>query len=288
MEEVKKVPVKRSYRASLFEMIFRNKKELLELYNAVNGTKYTDPDQLEINTLKNAIYMSMYNDVSFIIDSRLSLYEHQSTYNPNLPLRFLFYISDLYSVITRDRNLYGEKKVMLPTPNFLIFFNGCKNLPERMELNLSDLYEIPDLEPSLELKAVMLNINPGKNEALKEACKTLKDYAEYTWRVSHYAETMPLEDAVEQAIEECIQEGILAEFLSKNRSEAKSVSIYEYDEARHMRQTREEGREEGREEERLRINSMIQKLVAQNRVEDIVKAASDPKYQEQLLNEFGL
>ena len=167
MEEVKKVPVKRSYRASLFEMIFRNKKELLELYNAVNGTKYTDPDQLEINTLKNAIYMSMYNDVSFIIDSRLSLYEHQSTYNPNLPLRFLFYISDLYSVITRDRNLYGEKKVMLPTPNFLIFFNGCKNLPERMELNLSDLYEIPDLEPSLELKAVMLNINPGKNEALK-------------------------------------------------------------------------------------------------------------------------
>ncbi len=184
MEEVKKVPVKRSYRASLFEMIFRNKKELLELYNAVNGTKYTDPD----------------------------------------------------------------------------------------------------LEPSLELKAVMLNINPGKNEALKEACKTLKDYAEYTWRVSQYAETMPLEDAVEQAIEECIQEGILAEFLSKNRSEAKSVSIYEYDEARHMRQTREEGREE----ERLRINSMIQKLVAQNRVEDIIKAASDPKYQEQLLNEFGL
>lgn len=210
MKKVKKVPVKRTYRACLFEMIFRNKKELLELYNAVNGTKYTDPDQLEVNTLKNVIYMSMYNDVSFIIDSRLSLYEHQSTYNPNLPLQFLFYISDLY--------------------------------------------EIPDLEPSLELKAVMLNINPGKNEALKEASKTLKDYVEYTWRVSQYAETMPLEDAVEQAIVECIQEWILADFLSKNRAEAKSVSIYEYDEARHMRQTKEEGREEGREEERLRIN----------------------------------
>lgn len=153
-----------------------------------------------------------------------------------------------------------------------------------MELSLSDLYEIPELDPSLELKAMLLNINPGKNEVLKEACRALKDYAEYTWRVRKYAEEMMLEEAVEKAIEECIEEGIMAEFLSENRAEAKSVSIYEYDEEKHMRQTREEGREEGKE----CINSLNRKLLEQDRIRDIMKAAMDAEYQEQLLKEFEL
>ena len=106
----KNTNVRRDYKARLFEMIFREKEELLGLYNAVNGTTYSNPDELEINTLENAIYLSMHNDVSFIIDSRLSLYEHQSTYSPNLPLRYLFYVSDLYSKMTKDSNLYGSRK----------------------------------------------------------------------------------------------------------------------------------------------------------------------------------
>ena len=97
-------------------MLYRDKKELLELYNAVNSTNYTDPEALEINTLENAIYLSMHNDISFVIDSRLSLYEHQSTYSPNLPLRYLMYVSDLYSKITKDANLYGSKAVKIPPP----------------------------------------------------------------------------------------------------------------------------------------------------------------------------
>ena len=106
----KKANVRRDYKARLFEMIFREKENLLGLYNAVNGTHYSDPNELEINTLENAIYLSMHNDVSFIIDSRPSLYEHQSTYSPNLPLRYLFYVSDLYSKMTKDSNLYGSRK----------------------------------------------------------------------------------------------------------------------------------------------------------------------------------
>ena len=90
-----KQTVKRNYKARLFEMIFQNKRELLELYNAVNGTDYRNPEELEINTLENAIYLSMHNDISFIIDSRLSLYEHQSTYSPNLPLRYLMYVMNV-------------------------------------------------------------------------------------------------------------------------------------------------------------------------------------------------
>ena len=109
-----------------------------------------------------------------------------------------------------------------------------------------DAYSVKEENPALELTAVMLNINRGHNEKLKGLCKSLKDYSEYTARVREYADTMPISEAVEQAICECIQEGILAEFLKQNRAEAKQVSIYEYDEEKHMRQEREASWEEGR------------------------------------------
>ena len=235
----------RMYKSRIFAMLFSDRNELLKLYNAINGTSYDDPDLLQVNTLENAIYMSMQNDVSFIIEMRLNLYEHQSTYSPNLPVRYLLYVADVYSDYTKDMNLYGTKAVKLPTPKFVIFYNGQAEQPDRKELKLSELFSIPDADPSLELKAVMLNINKGHNRKLMETCRTLEDYAEYTFRVREYAAEMPLDTAVEQAITECISEGILADFLRKNRAEAKKVSIYEYDEERHMRQTREEGMEEG-------------------------------------------
>lgn len=235
----------RMYKSRIFAMLFSDRNELLKLYNAINGTSYDDPDLLQVNTLENAVYMSMQNDVSFIIDMRLNLYEHQSTYSPNLPVRYLLYVADVYSDYTKDMNLYGTKAVKLPTPRFVIFYNGQAEQPDRKELKLSELFSIPDAYPSLELKAVMLNINKGHNRKLMETCRTLQDYAEYTFRVREYAAEMPLDLAVEQAITECISEGILADFLRKNRAEAKKVSIYEYDEERHMRQTREEGMEEG-------------------------------------------
>ena len=235
----------RMYKSRIFAMLFSDRNELLKLYNAINGTSYDDPDLLQVNTLENAVYMSMQNDVSFIIDMRLNLYEHQSTYSPNLPVRYLLYVADVYSDYTTDMNLYGTKAVKLPTPRFVIFYNGQAEQPDRKELKLSELFSIPDADPSLELKAVMLNINKGHNRKLMETCRTLQDYAEYTFRVREYAAEMPLDLAVEQAITECISEGILADFLRKNRAEAKKVSIYEYDEERHMRQTREEGMEEG-------------------------------------------
>ena len=239
------LPANRIYKSRIFAMLFSDRNELLKLYNAINGTSYDDPQLLQINTLENAVYMSMQNDVSFIIDMRLNLYEHQSTYSPNLPVRYLLYVADVYSDYTKDMNLYGSRAVQLPTPKFVIFYNGEAEQPDRKELKLSELFTIPEPDPSLELKAVMLNINKGHNRKLMETCKTLQDYAEYTSRVRTYAAEMSLDEAVERAITECIREGILADFLKKNRAEAKKVSIYEYDEERHMRQTREEGIEDG-------------------------------------------
>ena len=268
-EEEKMYPVpNRNYKSSIFTMLFSDKRELLGLYNAVSGKDYKDPGLLEVNTLENAIYMAIKNDLSFVIDSQLSLYEHQSTYSPNLPLRMLLYLADLYADMTKNENLYGKKKVKIPPPQFIIFYNGVERQPDRRILRLSDLYEVEEEEHKLELEAVMLNVNAGHNRELLQSCKTLADYAEYTACIRKYAEEMDTEDAVECAIVECIQEGILEEFLRKNRAEAKRMSIYEYDQARHIRQEREdaweegwsEGRNEGRQEEKRRVAARLAEM----------------------------
>lgn len=274
----------RLYKTRMFEMIFSNRQELLELYNAVNQTNYKNPDELEINTLENAIYLSMHNDLSFVIDSRLSLYEHQSTWNPNIPLRCLMYISDLYSGMTKDENLYGSKVVKLPAPRFLVFYNGVEKRPEKEILKLSDAYLVAEENPALELKAEFLNINPGNNKILLKTCKTLNDYAEYTYKVREYAKTMDISDAVEKAITECIREGILADFLKQNKAEAKKMSIYEYDEERQRRFDREEGREEGE----TRILTLINKLIVDERIEELNRIGYDKQMKESLYKEYGI
>ena len=238
--------VNRTFKSTLFIMLFEDKKNLLELYNAITGKHYADPELLEINTLENAIYMSMKNDVSFLIDGRLSLYEHQSTKNPNLPLRFLLYISHLYSRLTVKENLYGETIVQIPAPEFLIFYNGKEKMPERQILKLSDMYSVQDGQPKLELEATLLNISGSNNQKLKEACRTLGEYAIYTDKIRAYTEEMELPEAVDRAMDECIREDVLREFLMKHRAEARAMSIFEYDQERHMQQEREAGIEKGR------------------------------------------
>ena len=239
------LPVNRIYKDRLYKMIFNDKSELLKLYNAINGTHYDDPAMLTITTLDNAIYMTMENDLSFIIDMRLALYEQQSTVNPNLPLRFLMYIADIYSAYVKDMNIYSSKKLQIPLPSFVIFYNGVQSQPDRAEFLLSELFHPTSNEPALELKTVMLNINKGHNQELMNACHTLRDYSEYVARIRTYSGKMPLADAVEKTITECIQENILQDFLLKNRAEAKAMSIYEYDEEKTMRMFRKETLEDG-------------------------------------------
>lgn len=269
----------RLYKSRLFVMIFENKEKLLELYNAVSGRNYEDPDLLEINTLDNAIYMSMKNDISFLIDARLSLYEHQSTYSPNLPLRFLLYLADLYSDMTYDTNLYGSKMIKIPAPRFVVFYNGQQEQPDRRILKLSDLYTKED-EHALELEVLMLNINKGHNRELLEASHTLWEYAEYTGRVREYARKDTIERAVERAVSECIQEGILKEFLEKNKAEAMKVSIYEYDEERHIRQEREDAWEEGEQagEKKILKNQIQKKLAKGKTVSEIADDLEEEEY----------
>ena len=271
------LPVNRIYKDRLYKMIFNDKSELLKLYNAINGTHYDDPAMLTITTLDNAIYMTMENDLSFIIDMRLALYEQQSTVNPNLPLRFLMYITDIYSAYTKDMNIYGSKKVQIPLPSFVIFYNGVKSQPDRTEFLLSELFHPTPDQPALELTAVMLNINKGHNQELMNACHTLRDYSEYVARIRTYSAEMPLTDAVEKAITECIHENILRDFLLKNRAEAKAMSIYEYDEEKTLRMFREEGYEDG--ERNGKIQATIEMCLEFNLSSDAIVQKLMTKFQ---------
>lgn len=271
------LPVNRIYKDRLYKMIFNDKSELLKLYNAINGTHYDDPAMLTITTLDNAIYMTMENDLSFIIDMRLALYEQQSTVNPNLPLRFLMCITDIYSAYTKDMNIYGSKKVQIPLPSFVIFYNGVKSQPDRTEFFLSELFHPTTDQPALELKAVMLNINKGHNQELMNACHTLRDYSEYVARIRTYSAEMPLTDAVEKAITECIHENILRDFLLKNRAEAKAMSIYEYDEEKTLRMFREEGYEDG--ERNGKIQATIEMCLEFNLSSDAIVQKLMTKFQ---------
>ena len=271
------LPVNRIYKDRLYKMIFNDKSELLKLYNAINGTHYDDPAMLTITTLDNAIYKTMENDLSFIIDMRLALYEQQSTVNTNLPLRFLMYITDIYSAYTKDMNIYGSKKVQIPLPSFVIFYNGVKSQPDRTEFLLSELFHPTTDQPALELKAVMLNINKGHNQELMNACHTLRDYSEYVARIRTYSAEMPLTDAVEKAITECIHENILRDFLLKNRAEAKAMSIYEYDEEKTLRMFREEGYEDG--ERNGKIQATIEMCLEFNLSSDAIVQKLMTKFQ---------
>ncbi|MGF0032223.1 hypothetical protein ACQRBN_04565 [Bariatricus sp. SGI.154] len=290
----------RAYKDRIFRMIFKEKKELLELYNAMNGTEYTKEEDLTVTTLENALYIGMKNDVSFVLYDKLTLYEHQSTQNPNMPLRDLFYVANVYSNLTRDDNLYSSTRVKIPEPRFVVFYNGTEEMEERQVFRLSDLYETRSDDPNLELKVTELNINPGHNEELMEKCRTLREYMILVDRIRRYSQETPFAEAVERAVDECIREGILEEFLRKNRSEVISVSIFEYDEERHLQQEREEawakgreagrelGREEGRELGEKRINMLHDYLIKGNRIEDLRRSIVDVEYQEQLMEEYGI
>ena len=243
----------RNYRDTLFRMLYRNKKRLLSLFNAVNGTHYDNPDDLTITTLEGVLYLGMKNDVSCIIDMMMQLYEHQSTVNPNMPLRNLFYVSDLLQkyIYEEGLDIYSRKQIKIPTPKFVVFYNGDEEQPERKEIRLSKAFSANTGETNMELVVLQININKGQNEELKAACKTLQDYAEFTERAREHRKEMELEDAIRTTIDECIRDGILKDFLLKNKAEVYHMCLYEFDVELHERVLREEEREEGRIEGRL-------------------------------------
>ena len=274
--------VQRNYKDTVFRMLFGEKENLLSLYNALNSTAYTDITDLEITTLENAVYMNYKNDISFVFDFELLLYEHQSTLNPNMPLRDLLYVTKVIQNRIKGENLYSKSLVKIPAPRFIVFYNGTDLQPEQQILHLSDAFEKEQEHPSLELTVVVYNINWGHNSELLDACRLLKEYAQYVAQVRTYAKEMDFPKAVERAVNYCIRNGILSDFLSKNRAEVIAVSIFEYDEEKHMKSEREEGLKTGLDN----LSLLLKSLMETGKTEELQRVLSDKEYREQLYWEY--
>ncbi len=262
MDEEKK-DINEEHKDRLFKFIFGNpehKAWTLDLYNAVNGSSYTDPEDIQITTIDDVVYMKMKNDVSFLIDNIMSFYEAQSTFNPNMPMRFLIYAGMVYSKLILedfDFNLYSYKQQKAPTPRCVCFYNGIPNKPDEMLLYLKDSFE-PDSDPDIEVKVRMININYGHNKELMEACRPIKDYAFFIDRIRSYRKNdYSMEQAVDSALEDMPEDSVIKPFLIRNKAEVRRMCLTEYNEERTLAQTRKEaftdGREEGIEIGALRI-----------------------------------
>lgn len=243
----------RKYKDELFRFIFHDKRDLLSLYNAVNGTDYKNPDDLEINTLENVIYLKMKNDLSFLIGASMNLYEHQSTWNPNMPLRGLLYFAELYEryINSMGYRLSGNTRIPLPFPNYIVFYNGLEKEAEQMELRLSEAFEVgkEGADPALECRALILNINSGHNRGLMEKCQRLQEYAQFISEIrKNLQRGMVLEKALSQAIEYCLGHGILTDILRRSQAEVRRMLLEEYDEKAEREYLRKEAIEEGRKE----------------------------------------
>lgn len=240
----------RTYKDRLFIRIFEHKEDLLSLYNAVNGSDYQNPDELEITTLDNAIYMRMKNDISFLIDGYMSLYEHQSTFNPNMPLRDCLYMLQIYQnyIDSQELDLYSSVLLKIPTPRLVVFYNGQEKMrnEEMCILRLSDSYEKPEKEPALECRVQVINVNYGKNRDMMEKCPKLYEYSYLVAKIrENQANGKTLEGAISAALEDCLAQGYLTELLTTYRREVTGMLLYEYDERKHLKNTYEEGIQKG-------------------------------------------
>ena len=227
----------------VFKYLFgnpENREWTLALYNAVNGSSYENADDIQYNTIEDAVYLGMRNDVSFIIVEELHLWEHQSTYNPNMPMRFLLYAAKLYEKYIADSDYYPYSSVLQPAPRpkCVCFYNGTANQPERKILRLSEAF---GGECDIEVLVTMLNINYGKNRELMEACEPLSEYAWLVEAIRRNQKVMiNLEAAIDAAIDEMPDEFVIKRFLLQNKAEVKGMFLTEYDQEKVLSQQRRE------------------------------------------------
>ena len=241
--------VNRQYKDRLFKFIFgneTNKEWTLSLYNAIHESHYDNPDDISFNTIEDAVYMGMKNDVSYIICFQMELWEHQSTFNPNMPMRFFIYSGRLYEKYIRNSDYfaYSSSLQKLPRPKCVCFYNGTQEQPEKQVLRLSDAY---DGDGDIEVCVTMYNINYGKNKAMMEARKPLHEYA---WLVDTVRDNQSrmddLDAAVDAAIDAMPDSFMIKSFLMDNRSEVKNMFLTEYDQEKVLEQGKQEALNEGR------------------------------------------
>ena len=234
--------------SDVFSMLMQEKEYALEVYNALNGTDYDDPNEVRAVTLNHrSVSLTMKNDASFIVSTDLNVYEHQSTYNPNMPLRALLYLVDELKDFIKDYDIYGRRKIEIPTPKFAVFYNGKETRPETEVLKLSDLFKNLKDEPQLELTCKVYNINTGYNKDLKIECPVLDEYMTFVSKVREF-DLKDKETSVSRAIDWCLENNVLAEFLERRKDEVKKAKTLDMTWERREQLIRRDERAEGRAE----------------------------------------
>lgn len=254
----------RNYRDSLFCGLFGSDKEaLLELYNALNNSDYDNPNDIEVVTIENAIYITSKNDVAYLLNGTINLYEHQSSHNPNMPVRFLIYLAQEYQkyISSVPKSEYGTRTISLPTPKCVVFYNGEEEEPEQYDLQLSDAFANKDVTADAELVAHVYNINSGHNAELMSKCKALYGYSILIDKITRYKRSMKLKPAIERAIEECIKEDILKNFLKSHRGEVLGSLLTDFDRKKYERTVFSDGYENCKEKD---IQLLMKHLIADN------------------------
>ena len=247
------IATNRAYKDSLFRIIYSGKDErsrrwLLSLYNAISGKNYTNIDDLRITTIESVIYLTMKNDLSFLLDSQMNLFEHQSTVNPNMPLRGLMYFGQLYQneVKRQKKDIFGSSLIKIPSPRFIVFYNGSQELPDKVKYKLTDAFEIQDNSGEFEWTATVININKNHNESLQKNCESLYHYIEFVERVREsQRKGMEVSQAINEAVDYAIKNNFLEGFFEEQKMYITNSLLTEFDQELHDRCTYEEGVADG-------------------------------------------
>ena len=312
----------KNYKDTVFRMVFNNKQYLLDLYNAINKTSYSNPEDLTITTLSGETFLKMKNDLSFIINFELNLYEHQSYPCPNIPLRDLYYLAATLREIIPHEKTYSQHKLSIPTPRFYMFYNGTTAMDDTVTYRLSEMFQNPVGDPSVELVVTCLNVNEGHNKDLMKACQALNGYSIFVSKVRKYTKeaienynsshSTPLalladkskiikalvKSSVARAIDECIDEDILSDFFRENRKEVIEMGVHEYSYEKHLQLEKDEsyldgfdsgynsGFDSGLDSGIQSTNALYSWLRTNNRQSDIFLALDNPDYLSQLFDEY--
>ena len=252
LEGVPGIGVNRKLKDSVFSLLFSDPDILRSLYGALEGVELAPDVPISINTLSDVLFKDQINDLSFTVDKRLVvLTEHQSTVNPNMPIRLLKYIAWVYDDIVVTKKTYAKKLVPIPWPEFFVLYNGKEDCPDKVTLKLSDAFM--DSRPAgLELIVTVYNINPGHNGGMLKKCAELDGYSFFMDRIREYRKTIADKMlAVKKAIDDCKKRNILREFLEKYSTEVLDMLLTEWKTEEYAEAQREEGREEGEKKKAL-------------------------------------
>ena len=241
----------KQFKDSFFRHIFRNLDELVSLHKALYDDKIAESDVV-FTTLDNILLDRLKNDLSYVVQNRrFMLFEHQSSINLNMPMRFAMYFSEsLKHLIPNAKAMYQTNLIHFPTPFFAVLQMGNPNGQDHTVLHLSDSFLEPQApeDRRLELLVDVFNIDYSPERPILHKCPTLNGYSYFINEVEiRRNANYSTDQAIREAVEVCRERNILRRYLDAEYEEVKNMVTLQYNEKEAQQFWREEGREEERD-----------------------------------------